>query len=843
MNKKRLLGILMSAGLVFGTAAPAVNAQTNDDFLKPIQLEQWKGKTIVEKPLVVLMDFKDYKYDQFDEKEDWSRNYFKGEECTPEFYEKKLFGDKTYKRPDGKEFVTMKNFYETVSGGSYSVEGKVAGWYTAKNNAADYGSNDPWDQTNAFKLAEEAVHYLSEDPNVDLSEFDVLDKDDADKDGNYYEPDGIIDSLIVVHAGIGEDWGGGSLGADAIWPFRRGFSWYAEDEGGNLKPYEVKDNSNKKYKFDDFIMVDQDLEVATLCHEYGHYLGLPDLYAGGWPYSKPPVETWSTMASNHAGEIPGSKPNCFGAFCNEMLQRIHDKTNIDTNWQKGLTVNLEDVNEKGIDVLLDQASLKGVNEDAVRIDLPDYPLFTAPSGEQVYFSGKGDNLRNHMTTSIDLTDKKNAELTFKTWYKIDPYFDFLTIRVREEGSEEWKTIKGNLTTTEVDNYIKENYPEQVKERNPGYGITDTSNGKFVDGIFDLTEYAGKKIDLRFNFWTDGNTPEEGFYVDDIKVMAEKEEIFSDNADGESKFKLEGFNQTKSPYFGHYYLIEWRNSENSEIDKLEPSWNKFSYDPGLVAWYIDKQYVYGRKNDPDQHTLNHIGHCGVGIVDAGQEPVKALYISKDGKATEDKISRYRHQLYDSAFSLRTKQSVLEQEIDENGAGHIYYNSDTAVKSVFDDSRDYSNSRTDEQIGLTLPNYGLKVLVTDENAEGSTARIHIMRANGEEKTKANKEYENAKYIKSIVVENNEVTVETKGELSDKAKICYVLDTPQGIVEKTIDLDLKEGKFIGAIDFGKELNKCTARVSSIIISDKEGSKKAVYNSETHNGYGMDLSEGNIN
>src|SRR3712207_7182497 len=42
----------------------------------------------------------------------------------------------------------------------------------------------------------------------------------------------------------------------------------------------------------------------------------------------------------------------------------------------------------------------------------------------------------------------------------------------------------------------------------GHGITDSSKGKWVDAKFDLSAFKGKKIDLRFRFRTDGNTPEE-----------------------------------------------------------------------------------------------------------------------------------------------------------------------------------------------------------------------------------------------------------------------------------------------------------------------------------------------
>lgn len=39
----------------------------------------------------------------------------------------------------------MKQYYEKQSGGSYTVSGTVAGWYTAKHEAAYYGGNVPDD--------------------------------------------------------------------------------------------------------------------------------------------------------------------------------------------------------------------------------------------------------------------------------------------------------------------------------------------------------------------------------------------------------------------------------------------------------------------------------------------------------------------------------------------------------------------------------------------------------------------------------------------------------------------------------------------------------------------------
>jgi immune inhibitor A len=69
-------------------------------------------------------------------------------------------------------------------------------------------------------LVFEALTKAAQDPNVDLSEYDAWDRDDYDGNGEYAEPDGLIDHLMVIHVGVGEEAGGGSLGGDAIWSHR-----------------------------------------------------------------------------------------------------------------------------------------------------------------------------------------------------------------------------------------------------------------------------------------------------------------------------------------------------------------------------------------------------------------------------------------------------------------------------------------------------------------------------------------------------------------------------------------------------------------------------------------------
>ena len=46
---------------------------------------------------------------------------------------------------------------------------------------------------------------------------------------NYLEPDGLVDHLMVIHSGVGEEAGGGSLGSDAIWSHRWNLGGYIPD--------------------------------------------------------------------------------------------------------------------------------------------------------------------------------------------------------------------------------------------------------------------------------------------------------------------------------------------------------------------------------------------------------------------------------------------------------------------------------------------------------------------------------------------------------------------------------------------------------------------------------------
>ena len=93
---------------------------------------------------------------------------------------------------------------------------------------------------------------------------------DTNGDGNKNEPDGIIDHLMVVHAGVGQEAGGGKLNDDAIWSHRSKLE---------QRPYAIDGTKStvdsigvEKMAAHDYTIEPEDGAVGVFAHEYGHDL-------------------------------------------------------------------------------------------------------------------------------------------------------------------------------------------------------------------------------------------------------------------------------------------------------------------------------------------------------------------------------------------------------------------------------------------------------------------------------------------------------------------------------------------------------------------------------------------
>ncbi|MEZ9417643.1 immune inhibitor A domain-containing protein, partial [Vibrio sp. 10N.286.49.E1] len=115
----------------------------------------------------------------------------------PDHYQELLFSNSGYTGPNGENLISMRQYYQSESGDSYSVAGQAAGWYRASKPASFYGGNSPTtdNDLNAQELVREALNQLAQDPSINLADYDIEDRYDYDGDGNFREPDGVIDHL------------------------------------------------------------------------------------------------------------------------------------------------------------------------------------------------------------------------------------------------------------------------------------------------------------------------------------------------------------------------------------------------------------------------------------------------------------------------------------------------------------------------------------------------------------------------------------------------------------------------------------------------------------------------
>ncbi|MGV8982009.1 immune inhibitor A domain-containing protein [Clostridium sp.] len=666
-----------------------VQGENKNKKFPPTPSKTWDGKVKSDKILVLLEDFTDYKHSMITPEE--TDMYYK--EYSQQHYQDMLFGKSGYVSPTGETLLSMKQYYEEQSGGSYTVEGTVLGWYTSSKPAAFYGANSATSNNiNAATFVYEALKTAAVAEGVNLADYDLEDPYDIDGDGDINEPDGIIDHLMVIHAGVGEEAGGGSLGTNSIWSHSSALA-----AGPIAIPGATSNSSNfdgqlAAYKY---TIMPEDGATGVFCHEFGHDLGLPDEYDTNYSGVGEPVSYWSIMASGSwAGKIPGAEPTGFSPYGKLYFQNTYGG-----NWMHGSEVNIENIPKSGLKYTIDQAAIKGKNNDFVKVNLPEKTtkVNTPASGTKEYFSGKGDDMNNSMWVDLDLTGKTTAKLTFKTLYDIEADFDYAYINVKA-GDADPLRMPGNLTTT--------TNPEGA---NLGNGITGSSNG-WVSGDFDLSQFAGEKIQLAFNYVTDAGLSMPGFYVDDIVVQADGTTIFSDDVEAAPKFTMDKFTVSDgNMYTPQYYLLEWRNQVGADLGlaHIVRGNSLMSYDPGLLVWYVDESFT-------DNWTGDHPGKGFIGVVDADQSINWWNYADKTIKPV---VASTRYQIHDAAFSQKQTQKIFLDYGTQTITDNI-----TQTHNTFSDGNSYDGSLMPDG-GRIVPKYGLNISVNGEGTNRSSATIML------------------------------------------------------------------------------------------------------------------------
>ncbi|MDP9861153.1 MULTISPECIES: immune inhibitor A domain-containing protein [Streptosporangium] len=599
---------------------------------------------------------------------------------------------------------SLRNFYRLQSAGRYDFDGYVSDWVKVPYNESRYGTprcdsgldcDTPLfdfvkDSANAWYDAERAKGRSVEDITAELKSYDVWDRYDHDFDGDFDEPDGYIDRFQVIHAGVDETWGGGAQGADALWAVNHDAYWNlrgSSGPAGNLRGgTQIGDTGVWVGKF---LTAGENSGVGLIAHEYGHDLGLPDLYDGGGSNS---VQFWSLMSSasylsrkdGPSGEYPGD----LDAWSKLRLGWLsHDRAKAATASTHTLGVS----------------SYNTADPQAVIVDLPPHTVTTElvepAQGSHQWWSGRGDYLNETLSREIDLTGAAPAVLNAKVWYQIEQDFDYLYAEVSEDGKV-WTPIGGTVGG------------QPIPSVNGVPGITGRSG--WTDLSLPLDAYRGKKIQFRFRYFTDTNTAENGFIVDAVTGAVTDDAENGDNgwsAAGFSRVGKTGTKQHPRAYiaenrrytgYGAYLKTGPYSAGFSNDPTRREIYEHYSYREGVLVWLWDTYYT-------DNATRNHPGEGMILPIDA--HPVPLLW--KDNSMVNDRL-----QGFDAPFGLSsTGRFALHKD-----SAKTTFPSLPAVPAFNDRTGVYWYS-TSPLLGVRPPDTNTEIKVVREAAKGLRTTITV------------------------------------------------------------------------------------------------------------------------
>ncbi|GAA1043458.1 immune inhibitor A domain-containing protein [Streptomyces murinus] len=610
----------------------------------------------------------------------------------------------------GKNTESLKKYYEKQSSGRYSVDGEVSDWVKVPYNEARYGNDacgstnctSVWnvvsDGLNSWVAQQKAAGKSLADIKTDLAKYDQWDRYDYDGDGNFNEPDGYIDHFQLVHAGEDESAGGGAQGTDAIWAHR----WYAfgTDAGATgpdankLGGAQIGDTG---IWVGDYTIQPENGGLGVFAHEYGHDLGLPDEYdTDGGDNS---TGFWTLMSS---GSWLGTGKESIGDLPGDM--NAWDKLQL--GWLNYDTAKAGKKSSHKLGV----AEYNTKNKQALVVSLPDKAVttdITQPAqGATQWWSGSGNDLKNTLTRSVDLTGKSSATLSLDGWWAIEDNYDYLYTEVSTDGAN-WTALDGTADGQAI--------PRDGGDKPALTGFSET-NKKLS---YSLDAYAGQKIQLRFRYLTDGGVAENGFTADEITVTADGTALFSDDAESaDNAWTSSGFSRIGASFtkdYPQYYIAENRQYVSYDTtlktgpynfgSKARPDWvEHYPYQNGLLIWKWDQSQADNNTNAKD--------HPGVGqILPIDSHPTALRW--SDGT-----LMRNRMQAYDSPFSLyRTDGLTL-------------HNADVATKikssrgvSVFNDHTSTYYDPANPAGGVKVTDTNTKISIVREAKDGSTISVKV------------------------------------------------------------------------------------------------------------------------
>ncbi len=155
---------------------------------------------------------------------------------------------------------SVRDYYLEASYGAMQLNSTVFGWVTLPETEAYYADGNSGLSEVVREAIEDAL--VLADPLIDFSQFDK-------------DSDGFVDSIAFVHSGYAAETGGtdayGTPQSSRIWSHRWTIPTWKSAEGVRVRDYHINPGLWGTSGTSPG-------RIGVICHESGHFFGLPDLY-------------------------------------------------------------------------------------------------------------------------------------------------------------------------------------------------------------------------------------------------------------------------------------------------------------------------------------------------------------------------------------------------------------------------------------------------------------------------------------------------------------------------------------------------------------------------------------
>ena len=305
---------------------------------------------------------------------------------------------------------SCRDYFIAASDSLFQPQFDVYGPFNLPGNMADYGaeSGNSHDK-DPYSMVIEACAAAA-DSGVDFSQYDT--------DNN-----GVLDNVFIYYAGHNQAEGGS---ANSIWPHQSSVAWKnAKVDGKYLATYACTSEYSGSAGT-------RRASIGTFCHEFGHVLGLPDLYDTDYKYYT--VSNWDIMCSGNYNNN-GRTPPTYSAYERFFLGWLSPKQ-LTEKGQYSLEP-LQEANQAYI--IADKPhNLNGDNPNPNEFFMLEYRTKT---GWDAYLPGSG-----MLVWHIDYLSS--------AWYSNTPNNgpDFLRIHMEEANGVSWNQRKNGENGRASDPY-------------------------------------------------------------------------------------------------------------------------------------------------------------------------------------------------------------------------------------------------------------------------------------------------------------------------------------------------------------------------------------------------------